>query len=126
VTRRRVAAGQGAFYAVTGLWSVLFPGSFQRVTGHKLEGWLLKTVGCLVTVNAAALLQAARHDRVTPEIALLGAGAAASLGGIDAYYAARRRIHWIYMADAGCELGIVALWALARRDAPLAPPLSGS
>lgn len=103
---------------VSGLWSVLAPRSFQRVTGHKFEGWLLKTVGLLVTVAGAALLEAARHDRVTPELRLLGVGTAASVGGVDAWYAARRRISPVYLVDAAVEGALVALWVRAGRSGP--------
>ena len=41
--------GAGAFYLATGLWPILHLRSFEAVTGPKLEGWLIKTAGTLIT-----------------------------------------------------------------------------
>ena len=110
LTRRRLAAAQGTFYVATGVWSIVGRRSFQRVTGFKFEGWLLKTVGALVTASGAAMIEAARHDRVTPEIRLLAEGSAASLAAIDVVYVARRRIRPVYLLDAVVEAALVAAW----------------
>lgn len=114
---RHVAAVQGAFYAATGVWAVAAPRSFQRVTGFKFETWLLDTVGALVTASGAAMVEAARNDRVTPEIRLVAEVSAASLAIVDVVYVARRRIHPVYLLDAVAEAGFVAGWHLASRDA---------
>lgn len=66
--------------------------AFEAVTGPKLERWLVLTVGTQVTAVGLALGRAAHRDRVTGELRLLGAGAAAELAAIDLVYVARRRI----------------------------------
>jgi hypothetical protein len=124
-SRRQVAAAQAAFYAATGVWPLVAPRAFQRATGPKADMWLAKTVGLMVSVSAAALASAARHDRVTPELRLLGAGAAASLAAVDVWYVARGRIAPVYLIDALAEAALVAAWARAREGADLdgsAPP----
>jgi hypothetical protein len=104
---------QSAFYLATGLWPVASLRTFEAVTGPKTDGWLVRTVGGLITVAGAALGSAAATRRVTPEVALVGAGCAATLAAIDLVYVSRKRIPPIYLADAVVELGLVAAWALA-------------
>ena len=107
---------QSAFYLATGLWPIVSLRTFETVTGPKTDGWLVKTVGGLITAAGAAIGSAAASRRVTPEIAMVGAGCAATLAAIDIVYVSRRRIPPIYLADAVVELGLIAAWALAARD----------
>ncbi len=111
---RLLAGSQGAFYLATGVWPIIHLGSFEAVTGPKTDDWLVKTVGVLVAVIGLILLLAARHRRVTPEIALLGAGSAVGLATIDLVYALSGVIAPIYLADAVVEIGIALLWAWSR------------
>jgi hypothetical protein len=109
------ALGQGAYYALTGIWAILDIRSFQKVTGPKSDIWLVKTVGALVIAIGAALGMAGLRRTDTPEIAVLGAGSAAALGAIDVVYVARKRISPIYLLDAVAEAGIIAMWVLGRK-----------
>ncbi|HEU4455559.1 MAG TPA: hypothetical protein VFR81_21020 [Longimicrobium sp.] len=111
-----IAVGQGAFYAATGAWPFVSMRSFEAVTGPKMERWLVKTVGGLIGVIGGTLVSAGARRRVTPELAMLGAGSAMVLAGIDVYYVSRRRISPVYLLDAAAELGIAAAWALAARQ----------
>ena len=114
-TAQRLALAQGLFFAASGAWPILHLRSFEAVTGPKPEGWLVKTVGALLVVGGGALALASRR-RVTPEWAVLGAGTAVALAGVDVWYAGvRRRIAPVYLLDAVLEVGIVAAWAVARR-----------
>ncbi len=121
----RLALAQGAFYLGTGVWPLVHLRSFEAVTGPKREGWLVKTVGVLISVVGAGLLSAGRRGRVTPELKLIATGSALGLAAIDVFYAgARRRISRVYLLDAVAELGLVGAWALtSRRAAPEAPLL---
>ncbi len=110
--------GQGAFYLATGLWPIVHLPSFEAVTGPKLEGWLVKTVGAMIAVAGSSMLAAGRARSVGAPTALLAAGSAAALAAVDLWYAGvRRRIRPIYLADAVVELALFAGWApaLARR-----------
>ena len=115
-----LAQVQGAYYLASGAWPLISPSSFQRVTGQKLEYWLVETVGLLLMVSGAALLLAGRASRVTREIALLGAGTAVVLGGVDIYCVFEPRTTRAYWLDAVLELALVAAWcalgAQARRS----------
>ena len=114
--RRFTAYTQAAFYVTTGVWPLLDMRTFQKVTGPKTDQWLVKTVGACLAVVGGVVGLAASRNRVTPEIALLGAGTAAALTGIDLVYVAKRRISPIYLLDAAAETALIALWALAGAD----------
>ncbi len=119
---RWLAVGQGIFFGATGLWPIVHLPSFEAVTGPKLEGWLVKTVGAVITVAGASLVTAGVRRAVGAQTAVLGAGSSAALAAVDLWYAGRRRrIHPVYLLDAGVELALVGAWAAAlrwRRRAP--------
>jgi hypothetical protein len=89
--------------------------TFVLVTGPKVDLWLVKTVGAVLAVIGATLALAGRRRRVTPEVALLGAGSAATLAAVDVVYAGRGRISRIYLLDALAQVIVIVGWALARR-----------
>lgn len=111
----RLARFQGWFYLTTGLWPLGSPGTFQRVTGTKLDFWLAQTVGLLLAAFGAVLLLAARGGRLTKELALLGALQAAVLAGVDLYCVAQPRTTPAYLLDGVLEAGLVAGWLLVWR-----------
>jgi hypothetical protein len=45
-----VALVQGLYFLMTGLWPLVSIGTFQHVTGPKIDLWLVNTVGVLVEV----------------------------------------------------------------------------
>jgi hypothetical protein len=114
-----VALAQGGYFALTGLWPLVSMRTFERVTGPKVDRWLVQTVGVLVLAVGASLGLAGARRRVTPELALLAAGSAAGLAAIDVVYVARRRIAPVYLLDALAEgallVGWAAGWASQRR-----------
>jgi hypothetical protein len=100
---------------VTGIWPLISMRTFELVTGPKVEKWLVKTVGVLVTVIGVVLSAAARRRRVDADIALLGIGSAAGLAGIDIVYASTGRISKVYLLDALVEALLIASWASRGR-----------
>ena len=108
-----VAAVQGAYYVVTGVWPIVHVRSFMAVTGPKTDVWLVKAVGALVAVVGAAVGLAAWRHAVTPEVALLAVGSAAALGFVDVYYPLRGVIPRVYLLDALAEGALIAAWAVA-------------
>lgn len=106
----RLAAGQGVFYLVSGIWPLVSMRTFEAVTGPKTDRWLVNTVGLLIAVTGGTLLTSARRGRIPPETAMIGAGSAAALGTISLVYALRGRISRIYLLDAASELALVAAW----------------
>ena len=112
---RVTALGQAAYYILTGIWSLVSIGTFQKVTGPKTDLWLVKTVGALVIGTGTTLGAAAYRRNITPEITLLGVVSAAGLAAIDVVYVAKKRISPIYLLDALAEVVLIGLWALAGR-----------
>jgi hypothetical protein len=112
--KRAVAMAQSAYYTPTGLWPILHLRSFEWLTGPKTDGWLVKTVGGLLSVTGGALGLAALSDRVTPELEMVGAGSALTLAAIDVVYVARGRISPIYLLDAAANAGLLAAYAFSR------------
>jgi hypothetical protein len=107
----RLALAQGAFLLLTGAWPIVSLRSFEKVTGPKREGWLVKTVGACIANAGAALAIAGARGKVSRELRMLGVGLSLSLAAIDFTYAGgRRRISPVYLLDGVAELGIAALW----------------
>ena len=107
-----VAAGQGLYYLVTGIWPLVSLRSLMAVTGPKVDGWLVKMVGLLITVTGAVCLLAAYSGRYSPELALLAVGNAVALTFVDVYYVAIGRISKIYLADVVPEVLLIAGWVV--------------
>ena len=104
--------GQAVYYAITGVWAIVGIKSFQKVTGPKVDIWLVKTVGVLIVAIGAVLGLAGRRGEPVPEVPLLAVGSAAGLAAIDIIYVARRRIRPVYLLDAIAEIGLIALWGV--------------
>lgn len=107
---------QGVYYMITGVWSIIGIKSFQKVTGPKVDIWLVKTVGVIVLVIGAVLTSAGTRRVREPEIPALAVGSALGLAGINVFYSLRGRISKVYLLDAAAELGIVAIWLGLRRN----------
>ena len=115
-----IAKLQGGYYAATGIWPLVSIRTFEAITGPKVDKWLVKTVGVLVSVIGATLWVGGTRRRIALELKLLATGSAAGLTAIDIVYVARGRISPIYLLDAALEAAIVAFWKAAnvRRRVP--------
>ena len=109
---RALAIIQGAVYLATGIWPLVSIRTFEWVTGPKVDRWLVKTVGVLVTVIGGVLLLAGARRRLMPETAVLAAGSALGLAGIDLVYSLRGRISKVYLLDAIMEILLAVGWAM--------------
>jgi hypothetical protein len=105
--------GQAAYYVLTGIWALVSINTFQKVTGPKVDTWLVRTVGVLVTVVGGVLAMAGLRRTHTPEVPTLAIGSALGLAAIDVIYVARKRISPIYLLDALGEMLLVGFWAVA-------------
>lgn len=119
---RAIAAGQGAYYLLTGLWPIVSLKTFYAVTGPKWDGWLVQTVGSMIASIGSTLLLGARRRMPSAELFWLAASSAAALTAVDVVFVRRRRIPRIYLADAVAELGLLVGWALAARQASRRQP----
>lgn len=102
---------QGAYYLVSGAWSVAHIDSFQKVTGRKTDLWLVKTVGLLLVAIGGGLIFAAAGRQFVPGLIFIAMASAAALLGIELVYVHKRVIAPIYLADALVELGFLIWWA---------------
>lgn len=110
-----MAAVQGVYYVVSGLWPLVSMRTFERVTGPKVDDWLVRMVGLLAAVIGGVLLiRSARPGAHGPDRAL-GVGSAAAFAAIDVAYGGRGRISPVYLADAAAEIALIGGWLLARR-----------
>ena len=127
---RALLASQGAFYLATGIWPLLDRSSFERITGPKVDFWLVRTVGAVLAVTGAAMLVGATRRHTSPESRVMAVGAAGALAAVDIVYAGRGRISRVYLADAAVEVGLLAGWLAAslrrlRRPRPRVEIVSG-
>ena len=105
-----VLLGQGLYYFITGLWSLLSMRTFEKVTGPKTDHWLVKTIGLMLVVIGLALITGGVRKTITPEMAILGVGTAGALLGIDVFYVSIKKIPRIYLLDAVAELILIVGW----------------
>lgn len=117
--QRPLAAVQGLYYLVTGLWPILHIGSFMAVTGPKEDLWLVQTVGALVIAIALPLLVAAATERFTPAIWTLGGASAAAFLLVDVVFYLQGAIGAVYLLDAVVELLLLVAWATVAFSAPI-------
>ena len=104
---------QGIFYVATGLWPIIHLRSFERVTGPKVDKWLVRTFGALISAVGATLIAGA-FERKSRALEILGVGSALALGAADLIYSLRGRISKVYLADAAAEGAIAATWGMTR------------
>jgi hypothetical protein len=108
-----ILTAQGIYYFLTGAWPLLHIRSFLAVTGPKTDLWLVRTVGLLIAVAGAAMLQAGISDEVTLAMLILAAGSAAALAAVDIIYVTLGTIAKIYLLDAALEIALLLVWAAA-------------
>jgi hypothetical protein len=113
---RGVAAVQGLYYLITGVWPLVSLDTFLAVTGPKTDLWLVQTVGGLVTAAGAALLVAAWRGP-SAEAIVLAVGYILALTVVDVIYVGRRVVPPVYLLDALAEVILLAGWAVAAMQA---------
>jgi hypothetical protein len=101
---------QGVYFLVTGVWPIASIGTFQLVTGPKVDLWLVKTFGVLIGAVGVALIVAGWRGYISTEMAVLGVGTAAGLAVAEINYVLRGRISAIYLADTLVEAGFLVAW----------------
>lgn len=115
VSQQGLAKAHGWFNVVSGTWPLVSMGTFERVTGPKVDRWLVRTVsGLLVSTGLAQLVAGDSPDGLRVA-RLLGQGTAATLGIIDVVYGSSGRISKVYLADAVVETAWVALWSASNQ-----------
>jgi hypothetical protein len=109
-----------AFFGLGGIWAVLSRRTFEAVTGPKVDYWLVRTVGGLLTVVGVVIGLAQLRGRLTPEIRWLAMGTSGVLTAIDVVFVAKRRVRPVYLLDAITNLVLIAGWLNRQDPAPSA------
>jgi hypothetical protein len=107
-----LAAVHAIYYVVTGVWPIVHIRSFLAVTGPKVDLWLVKIVGALITVVGGVIAMASWRGRIDAEIVTLAVGCAAMLAAVDVIYVLKRVIAPIYLGDAVAEAGLIGCWLI--------------
>ena len=113
-----LARAHGLFNLATGLWPVLGLRTFEAATGPKLDDWLVKTVGGLLTATGLVELTAPGSPDSLRQTKKLAVGVAGTLTVIDVVYASRRRISPVYFLDAAMQAAWVAAWVVTSPRKP--------
>jgi len=108
-----VAAAHIAYWLFGAVWPLADIKSFERVTGHKREDWLVRTVAFLMLSVVASLATMSRTRRDDEAMRVLGATSAGALGGVAIIGSLVRRISPLYIIDGLVDLSLVAAWLSA-------------
>ena len=103
------------YFVPSSIWALVHIRSFEKVTGPKVDRWLVKTVAGLLTVIGVVIGRAGMRRRVTPEIAALAIGSSGVLTAIDLVYVRKKRIAPVYLLDAVANLLLIGGWIAALR-----------
>jgi hypothetical protein len=112
---RSVVRAQGAYYIASGAFPFVSMRLFERVTGPKVDRWLVQMVGLMAMSIGVSLLAGTHKKRVKRPTLTLAVTSALSFAGIDIVHVARKRISPIYLADAAAELAILTLLARSAK-----------
>ncbi|HYO08680.1 MAG TPA: hypothetical protein VER17_06875 [Tepidisphaeraceae bacterium] len=110
-----LAYAQAGYFVVTGVWPLVHMRSFMAVTGPKMDRWLVRTVGVLVTVIGGVIAMGAYRRDLDPQVFTLAVASAAGLAAVDVTYVAKRVLEKIYLLDAAAEVAIVLAWLVLWR-----------
>jgi hypothetical protein len=72
-----LAAVHAVYYVWTGVWPIVHMRSFLAVTGPKVDLWLVRTVGLLVTAVGGVIAMAGWRGTIDAEIVTLAVASAA-------------------------------------------------
>lgn len=97
---------QGWFYVLTGIWPVLHIKSFEMITGPKIDKWLVKTVGLMITCSGVIFI-VFNDTMAALTLAMLNA---LTLGIVDIFYVTKKIIPKIYLVDALIEFVFIAVY----------------
>lgn len=110
----RVALAHIAYWTFGAVWPLIDIKSFEKVTGHKREDWLVRSVALLMLSVVVSLETMREHRRDDVAMRVLGAASAAALGGVALVGPLVGRISPVYLTDALVDLGLAIGWLRAR------------
>ncbi len=103
---------QGIYTMLTALWPIIDIESFMRISGYKIDIWLVKTVSVLLLAISVSMLSTIFLKAPNYPVFLLALISAAGLAYVDFYYAFGERISKVYLADGIIEILFVLGWII--------------
>lgn len=107
---RSLALLHALYFLIGGAWAVMGKRTFEAVTGPKVDYWLVRTVGGLLSVTAVVLALASIRNRLTAEIRLLAIGMSGVLASVSLVYSIKGRIRPVYLLDAAANVVLISVW----------------
>ena len=104
------------YFLIGGVWAVTGKRTFEAVTGPKVDYWLVRTVGGLLSVTGVIIALAALRHRLTSEIQLLAIGTSGVLASVSLIYSINGRIRSIYLLDTAVNIVLMVLWFVQRHS----------
>ena len=97
MTTQQILRIQAGYYLASGLFPLVSMATFERITGPKVDKWLVQMVGLLAAAIGLSLLVGARRKTIDESIFALSIASALAFAGIDIVHAAAgasRRSIW--------------------------------
>jgi peptidoglycan/LPS O-acetylase OafA/YrhL len=107
---RSLALLHALYFLIGGAWAVMGKRTFEAVTGPKVDYWLVRTVGGLLSVTGSVLALASIRNRLTPEIRYLAIGMSGVLASVSLVYSIKGRIRPVYLLDAVANVVLISVW----------------
>jgi len=118
--RRRVILGQGAYYVLTGLWSLAHFSSFAGAVALRINPFQAQAFGAVIVVVGGCLLEAARREPPGSFPTLLGAAVASAIAIVSLWWLPRMGELSILWADLAAEvafaLGLILLYPRSQPE----------
>jgi hypothetical protein len=123
--RRRVVVAQGAYYVLTGLWSLAHFSSFAAAVALRINPFQAQAFAAVIVVVGGCLLEAARREPPGSFPTLLGAAVAGAIAIVSLWWLPRMGEPSILWADLAVEVALaVGLILLYPRSQPEKPRTS--
>ena len=114
----QVALAQIAYWTFGALWPLVNIHSFEKITGHKREDWLVRTVALMMLSVIVTLDAMRRTRRDDAAMRTLGATSTAALGGVALVGSLVGRISPVYLMDALVDAALFVGWIVGDRTLP--------
>lgn len=106
ILHRIIMLLQGIYYVATGLWPLVHLGSFEAITGPKVDRFTLRSTALLIVIVGALLMLASRKNNPDPGFTALGAATAVGLASVEAVHV--RKVRPVYRLEAIGEIMLAA------------------
>jgi hypothetical protein len=110
--RRRVVIGQGAYYVLTGLWTLAHFSSFAAAVGLRINPFQAQAFAAVIVVVGGCLLEASRREPPGSFPTLLAAAVASAIAIVSLWWLPRMGEPTILWADLAVEVAFAVVLIL--------------